>query len=55
MRLKGDEACGEELVPHLSGRGTIRFPADEPIPTELVTKIVQVRLAENEAHERRGG
>ena len=49
------EACGDELVPHLSGKGTIRFPADEPIPTGLVTKIVQVRLAENEAHERRGG
>ena len=49
------EACGDELVPHLSGKGTIRFSADEPIPTGLVTKIVQVRLAENEAHERRGG
>ena len=46
---------GDELVPHLSGKGTIRFSADEPIPTGLVTNIVQVRLAENEAHERRGG
>ncbi len=44
------EALGEELTPYLAGKGTIRFPADSPIPAALVTKIVKVRLAENEAH-----
>ena len=24
------EACGDELTPYLSGRGTIQFPADKP-------------------------
>jgi uncharacterized protein YdhG (YjbR/CyaY superfamily) len=43
------EALGEELKPYLAGKGTIRFPADNPIPAAVVTKIVKVRLAENEA------
>jgi uncharacterized protein YdhG (YjbR/CyaY superfamily) len=43
------KACGTELAPYLAGKGTIRFPADQPIPTALVTRIVQVRLAENAA------
>jgi uncharacterized protein YdhG (YjbR/CyaY superfamily) len=42
------EALGDELTPYLAGKGTIRFPASRPIPTELVTRIVKVRLAENE-------
>lgn len=46
------EACGEELTPYLSGKGTIRFPADKPIPAGLVTKIVKVRWAENAARDR---
>ena len=47
------EALGEELTPYVAGKGTIRFPADKPIPAALVTKIVKVRLAENEARSRR--
>ena len=43
------EAVGEELEPYLAGKGTIRFPVGAPIPTELVTKIVMVRLAEDAA------
>ena len=41
------EAGGEELEPYLAGKGTIRFPADRPIPTALVTTIVKVRVEEN--------
>jgi uncharacterized protein YdhG (YjbR/CyaY superfamily) len=47
------EACGDALRPFLTGKGTISFRPDSPLPTELVTKIVQVRLAENEARSRR--
>ena len=46
------DACGDVLTPFLSGKGTIRFPADRPIPAALVTKIVKVRFAENAARER---
>jgi uncharacterized protein YdhG (YjbR/CyaY superfamily) len=38
---------GAELTPYLAGKGTIRFKADEPIPTALVTRIVKIRVAEN--------
>jgi uncharacterized protein YdhG (YjbR/CyaY superfamily) len=44
------EALGDELTPYLSGKGTIRFPADKPIPVATVTKIVKVRYAENAEH-----
>jgi len=30
----------------LSNKGTIRFPADKPLPYRLVTKIVKARIAE---------
>jgi uncharacterized protein YdhG (YjbR/CyaY superfamily) len=40
------EALGKELAPFLAGKGTVRFPVDRPIPTELVTRIVRVRLEE---------
>lgn len=43
------EACGEALTPYLFGSGTIRFPASQPIPLDLVTRIVEVRVAECEA------
>ncbi len=43
------EALGEKITPYLAGKGTIRFPADKPIPAAVVTKIVEVRVAENAA------
>jgi len=43
------EALGDELEPYFSGKGTLRFRADEPIPATLVKKIVRVRLEENAA------
>jgi len=46
-------ALGDELAPYLAGKGTIRFPADNPIPAALVTRIVKVRFAENAARTRR--
>lgn len=47
------EALGEELKPNLSGKGTIRFTADKPLPARLVRKIVKIRLEENAALRRR--
>jgi uncharacterized protein YdhG (YjbR/CyaY superfamily) len=46
------EEGGPELAPYLAGKGTIRFPKDRPIPTALVTRIVRVRVTENEARDR---
>jgi uncharacterized protein YdhG (YjbR/CyaY superfamily) len=47
------EAHGEELKPYFSGKGTLRFTADKPIPAALVKKIVKTRIEENAALKRR--
>jgi uncharacterized protein YdhG (YjbR/CyaY superfamily) len=44
------EAFAEELKPYSSGKGTIRFDTDKPLPTALVEKIVKARLEEIAAH-----
>ena len=46
------ETLGAEIEPYLAGRGTIRFPANRPIPAELVARVVRIRLAENAARAR---
>ena len=48
------EALGDELKPYFSGKGTLRFQADRPIPAALVKKIVKLRLEENAASGRAG-
>jgi len=44
-------ALGSEIEPFLAGKGTIRFPASRPIPLGLVTRVVEVRLAEVAARD----
>ena len=46
------EVLGDELEPYFSGKGTLRFQADRPIPAALVKKIVKLRLEENAARSR---
>jgi uncharacterized protein YdhG (YjbR/CyaY superfamily) len=43
------KALGVELEPYVSGKGTLRFTAERPIPAGLVKKIVKARLEENAA------
>lgn len=40
------EALGDELRPYAVGKGTIRFPANEPVPMDLVRRIVKLRVDE---------
>jgi uncharacterized protein YdhG (YjbR/CyaY superfamily) len=42
------EAYAAQLTPYIGNKGTIRFPSDEPVPVQLVTKIVKARVAEIE-------
>jgi uncharacterized protein YdhG (YjbR/CyaY superfamily) len=42
---------GAEIEPYLSGKGTIRFPANAPIPYDTVDKVVRIRSAENAAKQ----
>ena len=37
---------GDELQPYVHGKGTLRFPAKDPIPIELVRRIIAIRLGE---------
>ena len=37
---------GDEVKPYAVGKGTLRFPADEPIPLDLVRRIVEIRQRE---------
>lgn len=37
---------GRALRPYLAGKGTIRFPAGDPIPTAMVARIVGIRMDE---------
>jgi uncharacterized protein YdhG (YjbR/CyaY superfamily) len=47
------EAHGEELKPYFTGKGTLRFTVDRPIPAALVKKIVKTLIEENAALGRR--
>ena len=43
----GIEAFQEELAPYAGAKGSIRLPLDQPIPHELISKIVRFRVNEN--------
>jgi uncharacterized protein YdhG (YjbR/CyaY superfamily) len=37
----------KELTSYKTGKGSIQFPIDKPLPLALITKIVKYRLGEN--------
>ena len=43
------ESIGEEAAQFQTGKGTLQFTLDRPIPAALVTRIVRARVAELEA------
>jgi len=42
----GVEEFKDELGPLATGKGTIQFPLDRPLPTDLVRRIVESRVRE---------
>jgi uncharacterized protein YdhG (YjbR/CyaY superfamily) len=49
------EELGQVLAPYTTkvAKSTARFPLDRPIPRALVTRMVRIRLRENEERDRR--
>ncbi len=43
----GIEAFKHELSAYKQSKGAVQFPLDEPMPFELISKIVTFRVAEN--------
>ena len=51
----GIDAFTEEIAPYRTGKGTLRFSLTEPLPLDLVRRIVLYRVQENSAKAARKG
>lgn len=43
----GNEAFKEELSIYKTGKGSIQFPLDQPMPLDLITRIAEFRVKQN--------
>lgn len=43
----GTQEFNKEVSQYVEGKGTLKFPIDQPLPLELITEIVRFRVAEN--------
>jgi uncharacterized protein YdhG (YjbR/CyaY superfamily) len=43
----GIDAFEVELAPYRTGKGTLCFPFDKPLPWDIIRKVVQFRVREN--------
>jgi uncharacterized protein YdhG (YjbR/CyaY superfamily) len=43
----GTEAFKAEIARYQGAKGSIRLPLDEPMPLDLISRIVKMRVAEN--------
>lgn len=50
----GISAFEKELSQYKIAKGTVRFPIDEPIPFDMVKRIVKFRVEENKAKIKKG-
>lgn len=48
----GNVAFKKELARYKVAKGSIQFPLDEPIPYDLVTKIVKFRVKETQVNKK---
>jgi uncharacterized protein YdhG (YjbR/CyaY superfamily) len=46
-RGSGIDAFQNEISPYKHAKGSVQFPLDQPLPVELITRIVEFRVAEN--------
>jgi uncharacterized protein YdhG (YjbR/CyaY superfamily) len=43
----GSDAFERQIKPYVDGRGTLKFPIDEPLPVKLIERIVKLHLKAN--------
>ena len=41
-----DDALAEAIEPYRSGKGTLKFPLNQPIPYDLITRLTEAFVAE---------
>ncbi len=46
----GDDEFNERLAPYRGAKSAVRLPLDKPIPYDLITQIVKLRVLENLTH-----
>lgn len=44
----GIEAFKDELSVYVGGKGSVQFPLDKPMPLDLIRRIVEFRVKENQ-------
>ncbi|MFC5412669.1 iron chaperone [Larkinella bovis] len=44
----GHEAFRAELSAYKTGKGSVQFPLDKPMPLDLITRLVKFRVKENQ-------
>ena len=45
--VRGDEKLNKELSRYRGEKGNLKFPLDEPIPYELIARVVKFRVKEH--------
>jgi len=48
----GTEAFNKAIAKYAGGKGTTKFPLDEPLPLKLIRQIVKFRVADNLKNEK---
>lgn len=41
------EALKEDLKPYATGKGTLQFSLEKPLPIELIVKLIKLRVLQN--------
>lgn len=49
----GITAFQEELSKYKNSKGAVQFPLDKPLPADLITRIVKLRVEENLANKKK--
>ena len=52
---QGIEEFEEELSHYKGGKGSVQFPLDQPLPLDLVARIVRFRVSQNTAKAKKKG